>query len=84
MKIYEAAEAVLREAGEPMHVKEIHRRIVAKGLFEFRAKDPKSVLNQTLRKKAAAGVAAEEHRLFVKIGGSTYGLADWGASDLSD
>jgi hypothetical protein len=77
MKIYEAAEAVLREAGQPMHVRDIHRRIVDQGLFDFRAKDPVSVLNQTLRKKSAHTDTASEHRLFVKTGQSTYGLADW-------
>lgn len=50
MSIKEAAVTVLREAGQPLTVDEIYERIVAKGLFEFRAQQPKSVLQRQLRK----------------------------------
>ena len=69
MRIYEAAESVLRDAGRPMAAKEIHAEIVRRGLFEFGAKDPVSVVTQTLRKKSLG-----ERPTFRKVGPSTYDL----------
>lgn len=78
MKIYEAAKAVLKESGKPMHARDIHREIVAKGLYSFGAKDPVSIVSQALRKKTAdapGGGAAEI--VFERTGPGTYGLVDW-------
>ena len=52
MTIAEAAEAVLREAEGPMHVRKIHAQITNRMLFEFKAKDPISVVSTVLRKGA--------------------------------
>ena len=74
MKMYEAAQAVLKDAGKPMHVKDICDEIVRRDLFTFGAKDPRAVLSQTLRKKsqpAADGTGA----LFAITGTGTYKLA---------
>lgn len=77
MKICEAAETVLRDAGEPMHVRDIHRNIVHKGLFEFKAKDPISVLSRTLRKNAVSTKASSGQAIFTKMDQGTYGLTEW-------
>ncbi len=77
MKIYEAAETVIRDAGKPMHVRDIHRNIVLKGLFEFKAKDPISVLSKTLRKNAASTEGSSGEAVFRKMDQGTYGLAEW-------
>jgi hypothetical protein len=50
MTIAEAAETVLREANGPMHAREIHAQINSRQLFEFKAKDPISVISTVLRK----------------------------------
>ena len=50
MTIAEAAAAVLREANSPMHAREIHAQINSRQLFEFKAKDPISVISTVLRK----------------------------------
>ena len=52
MTIAEAAEAVLREAEGPMHVRKIHAQITRRMLFEFKAKDPIAVVSTVLRKGA--------------------------------
>lgn len=75
MRIYEAAQQVMREANRTMHAKEVYQQIVAKGLFEFGAKDPVSIVAQTLRKKSDAPIN-KGHVLFRKVGQNTYELAD--------
>ena len=50
MTIAEAAATVLREAEGPMHVRKIHAQITNRMLFEFKAKDPVTVLSTVLRK----------------------------------
>jgi hypothetical protein len=52
MTIAEAAAAVLRDAEGPMHVRQIHAQITSRMLFEFKAKDPISVVSTVLRKNA--------------------------------
>ena len=74
MRIYEAAQQVLRDASRPMHVKDIHDEIVKRGLFKFGAKEPVAVLGQTLRKKSAVPIN-KGAVLFEKVGQNTYQLA---------
>jgi len=50
MRIADAAAHVLRDANAPLHVREIHSRIVNQQLFEFKATDPVSVVATVLRK----------------------------------
>ena len=50
MTIAEAAAAVLREVYRPMDALEIHTRIIRRELYEFKAKDPISVISTVLRK----------------------------------
>jgi len=71
MKIHEAAQHVMREAGKPMHAKEVYEQIVEKGLFEFGAKDPVSIVATTLRKKSDAPIN-KGAVLFRKVGQNTY------------
>jgi len=52
LTIAEAAEAVLREAEGPMHVRNIYAQITSRMLFEFKAKDPIAVVSTVLRKGA--------------------------------
>jgi len=54
MNIAEAAQTVLKDSNSPMTPGEIHDEIVKRDLFKFGAKNPKSVVAQTLRKKSDA------------------------------
>ncbi len=74
MRMYEAAESVLRTAGGPMSVRELQKEIVARGLFEFGAKDPVSVLSQALRARCVGGQKGSPP-VFVRTAPGTYGLA---------
>ena len=76
MKMYEAALAVLSDANKPMHAKEIHAEIVRRGLFQFGAKSPVSVLSQTLRDKSIGGRKPQDP-VFVRTAPGTYGLIGW-------
>jgi len=76
MKMYEAAQAVLKEAQQPLEVRTIYDRIVDGGLFKFGAKNPVSVLSQTLRERSPGGRKGDDP-LFVRTDAGKYGLADW-------
>ena len=76
MKIYEAAKTVLEEAGHPMHARDIHRRIVQQSLYTFGAKDPVSIVSQSLRKKSADAPNVTEV-VFKRTAPGTYALAEW-------
>jgi hypothetical protein len=69
MKIYEAAQQVLKENDAPMSADSIYSEIVRNGLFVFRAKDPKGVLKKTLRKKSLG-----ENPVFLKLENGKYEL----------
>jgi len=75
MRIYEAAEAVLRESDKPMPVKQIYEAITARDLFQFGAKSPLSVLSQTLRDRSVGGRSRAEP-IFVRAAPGTYGLVE--------
>ena len=50
MTIIEAALTVLKAANKPLSKEEIYAEICRGSLFEFKAQDPKSILNAQLRK----------------------------------
>ena len=53
MTIIEAALIVLKAANKPLSIDEIYTEICKGNLFEFKAQDPKSILNAQLRKNTA-------------------------------
>ena len=77
MRMYEAAEAVLRKSGKPMPVKQIYEAITAGDLFQFGAKNPVSVLSQTLRDRSVGGRSRADP-LFVRTTAGTYRLVGQG------
>ena len=76
MRMYEAAHTVLTDAKKPMHAKAIHAEIVRRELFQFGAKNPVSVLSQTLRDKSVGGGKPQDP-VFVRTAPGTYGLVGW-------
>jgi len=83
MKIYEAAEVVLRDAGKPMRAKDIYSEIARRGLFEFRAKDAAAVVAKALRTKSKPRGDGSGPIIFSHRGSNVYGLAVWGESSGS-
>ncbi len=74
MKMYEAAVEVLRTADDPLHVRDVHQQIISKELFTFGAKNPVSVLSQTMSERSAGGRKGDPP-LFVRTAPGTYTLA---------
>jgi len=74
MKMYQAAATVLRTAERPLHVREIHSLIVERGLFAFGAKNPVSVLSQTLSERSLGGRKGNP-AMFERTAPGTYKLA---------
>lgn len=76
MKIHEAARLILQDAGHPMHARDIHCEIVARKLYTFGAKNPVSMVSQSLRKKSAEALGATD-AIFKRTAPGIYGLVDW-------
>ena len=77
MKIHEAARLILQGAGQPMHARDIHREIVARKLYTFGAKNPVSMVSQSLRKKSAeASGAGATDAIFKRTAPGIYRLLD--------
>jgi hypothetical protein len=66
---------VLESSESPMTAKEIYDSIVAKGLYEFKAKDPFAILRAQLNKHCIENQsrASSPRKLFTKSG-DKYGL----------
>ena len=73
MTIAEAAQTVLKEQGRPMSVNEIYDEIMRRNLYNFGAKNPKSVLSQAIRSKSTANSKAPQP-LFKQTSQNTYEL----------
>lgn len=75
MTITEAAQTVLRDAGKPLSVQKIYDEIIKRNLYSFGAKNPKSVLSQTIKEKSDANPKSKSV-MFKAIGQGTYALVD--------
>jgi len=73
MTITKAAQTVLKNTDRAMHVNEIYEVIIRQNLYTFGAKNPKSVLSQTIREKSTANPKAKTV-LFRMVGPGTYEL----------
>jgi len=69
--LVEAACAVLHEAGRPLHAREIHDALIARG-FAIPGRDPVAALNTRLWKRSGEGGPLRRH------GEAVYGLAGEG------
>ncbi len=75
MNAREAANHVLSEAGEPLHVKEITRRILVDQSWKGSSKTPEATVHAAIamdiKKKGEGSV-------FVRVEPATFGLREWG------
>ncbi|WP_449409256.1 hypothetical protein [Methylobacterium komagatae] len=67
--LVEAACAILAAAGQPLHAREIHDGLIARG-FAIPGRDPVAALNTRLWKRSGEGGPLRRH------GDAVYGLAD--------
>ena len=75
MKMFEAAKLVLADSSGPMHAKLIYEEIHRRDLYKFGAKNPVSVLSQSLGERSV-GNSKQKEELFVRISPGTYDLAN--------
>lgn len=73
MNVLEAAVQVLKEAGSPLHVKEITNRILANGLWSAKGKTPEATVHARLavdvKKKGTSSA-------FVRVAPATFALSE--------
>jgi len=72
MGFLDAAEEVLKQAGEPLHYREITEHAIAQGLIETRGQTPTRTMNAQLSTSIGSGESP-----FVRVGRGVYGLAEW-------
>ncbi len=58
--IHEIAAEILAEHKKPMSADEIYELITARGLYEFKAKSPLSVLRSQLRRHSVSTTASQQ------------------------
>ena len=76
--IAQAVVEVLQAAKQPMSAAEITQAILDKKLYEFSAKDPKSIVRGTIERRCE-GLNRKDSinpRYFKKLADGKYGLAD--------
>ncbi|WP_125206328.1 HTH domain-containing protein [Capsulimonas corticalis] len=80
MKVLDAVEQVLGEAGEPLHIFEIHRRVVAAKLWDSPGKTP----DQTLHARIAVDIKKNpQTSRFQRTGRGIFALRKWGLPEYS-
>jgi hypothetical protein len=71
----DAAYEIFKEAGQPMHAREIVRIGLERGLFTTRAQNPAGTLANTLDSEVTRNA---NPRGFTRLGNGHFGLAEWG------
>jgi hypothetical protein len=76
----DAAYEILKEAGRPMHYREVTRIALERDSGFSQARDPIDSLGGVLYSEVLRG---SNQRGFVKLGGGYFGLAEWGDSQAA-
>jgi restriction system protein len=80
MNSIQAAFQILKNCGQPLHYKEITKRILEKGLWQSTGKTPDATVNSELAKDInKKGVSSD----FQRVSEGTYALRSWGLSEFS-
>ncbi|MBN1643176.1 MAG: restriction endonuclease [Anaerolineae bacterium] len=77
MTFLEAAYEILREAGEPIHFREITERALQRGLVHTDGKTPAASLNAVITLDIKRAKDAGEQSRFVRAGRGMIGLREW-------
>ena len=75
MTISDAAQSVLRESGRAMTTTEMYDEIIRRGLYNFGAKNPKSVMSQAIRERSDTNPKAKQV-LFRMVSQGTYEIIE--------
>lgn len=75
MTMHEAAKLVLTESTGPMHAKLIYEEIHRRELYKFGAKNPVSVLSQSLSERSV-GNSKKKEEIFIRTAPGTYDIAN--------
>jgi hypothetical protein len=75
MTYTEAAEYVLKQAGQPLHFREITRRAIAQGLIEVEGQTPWNSMNGTLRRSIRT---QGDSLAVIALGDGRFALRAWG------
>lgn len=85
MTIVEAIKAVLEDSGKPLTAKEIYDAIVARNLYDFKAKEPVGVVNGQIRRRCVGldFPSASPVKFFKIVEGNRYALKDAPEADAA-
>lgn len=75
MNYVEAASKILQDAGEPLHFREITKRVIDQNLVEVQGQTPWNSLNGALRRHIRS---QGKEALIVSLGDGKFGLREWG------
>jgi len=78
MTFLDAAHEILKQAGQPLHYREIARRALEQGLIESRGKTPEATMNAQLAVNIKRAEEGGPPSPFVRVGQGVFGLREWG------
>jgi restriction system protein len=78
MTFLDAAHGILKQAGQPLHYREIARRALEQGLIESKGKTPEATMNAQLATKIKRAAEDDPPSLFVRVSRGVFGLREWG------
>jgi restriction system protein len=79
MNVLQGAEVVLKEAGKPLHYKEITQRMLDRGLWQSEGKTPEATVSSTITTNIQKYGA---HSHFQRTDEGVYALRSGGSSEL--
>jgi len=79
MNVLQAAEVALKEAGTPLHYKEITQRVIDRGLWQPDGKTPHATVSATITGEIKQNGT---HSLFQRTDKGVYALRDWGLPEF--
>ncbi|MBM3150471.1 MAG: hypothetical protein FJZ88_10675, partial [Chloroflexi bacterium] len=78
MTFLDAAHEILKQAGQPLHYREIARRAYEQGLIKSTGKTPEVTMNAQLAVNTKRAEEGGPPSRFVRAGRSVFGLRGWG------
>lgn len=78
MTFLDAAYEILKQAGQPLHYREITERALAQGLITTAGKTPEATMNAQLAINIKRAEEGGPPTPFVRVGRGIFGLREWG------
>jgi restriction system protein len=78
MTFLDAAHEILKQAGKPLHYREITRHALERELIKTRGKTPETTMNAQLAVNIKRAEEGGPPSRFVRVGGGVFGLREWG------